>query len=323
MKAAASLFAGIGALDLALRRCGVEVDVQVELDPEARAVLARHWPGATRHADVRGLSLGPVDVVVGGFPCTGTSRAGKRAGLEHAESGLWAEYARIVRESEPRLVLIENPSSLLYPGRGFDVVAHDLLALGYAIRWDCVPASAVGAPHERDRVWIVATRDAEALDLLRIPARSDPWAGGYDGPIGAVSTPDVRRRLRQLGLAAVPEAALEGLRVADGPATPIVWPRPDRWPRAGRWWPGEAPIAVEPRYPRQRAADPTPTPTAGDAKASRRLGYPGQGRNTTLTDYVRQREPAARVADPQWVEWLMGLPAAWSERQGDTGAGTG
>jgi site-specific DNA-cytosine methylase len=309
----ASLFARVGALDLALRRCGVEVDVQVELDPEARAVLARHWPKATRHVDVRGLSLGPVDLVVGGFPCTGTSRAGKRTGLAHAESGLWAEYARIVAESEPRLVLVENPSSLLYPGRGFDAVSGDLLSLGYAIRWDCVPASSVGAPHERDRVWIVATRDAEALDLLRIPTRSDPWAGGYDGPIGAVSTPDVRRRLRQLGLAAVPEAALEALRVAAGPATPIVWAHRGRWPRAGRWQPGADPIAVEPAHPTRRRRAATPTPTAGDAKASGRCGYPGQGRNTTLTDYVRQHEPVARVADPQWVEWLMGLPAGWTQ----------
>jgi site-specific DNA-cytosine methylase len=308
---AASLFAGVGALDLALRRCGIEVSVQVEIDADSRAVLARHWPDATRHADVRGLSLGPVDVVVGGFPCTGTSRAGKRTGLEHAESGLWSEYARIVAESEPRLVLIENPSSLLYPGRGFDVVAHDLLALGYAIRWDCVPASAVGAPHERDRIWIVATRDADALDLLRLPARSDPWADGHDGPIGSASTPDARRRLRQLGLAAVPEAALKGLRIAAGSATPIVWPRPGRWPRAGRWWPGEDPIAVEPAHPTRRRRGATPTPTAGDAKASRRVGYPRQN-GRTLTDYVRQREPAARVADPQWVEWLMGLPRGWT-----------
>lgn len=314
---AASLFAGIGALDLALQWCGVEVDVQVEIDSESRAVLERHFPEAERIADVRGVSLGPLDLVVGGFPCTGTSRAGKRTGLEHEESGLWREYARIVRESRPRLVLIENPSSLLHPGRGFETVSDDLIGLGYELRWECVPASAVGAPHQRDRVWIAAMADPGALDLLQIPdAVPAPWPGGAPTPVGARSTPDVRRRLRQLGLSAVPQAAVEAWRVLAADR-PFAWWPGDAPARAGVWLCGESgPRSTAPAYPATRGT--IPTPTAGDAKGARRFGYHGST-DRTLTDWVWERCGPQYLADPEFIEWLMGLPRGWTEKTHDRG----
>jgi DNA (cytosine-5)-methyltransferase 1 len=99
-------------------------------------------------------NLLPVDVICGGFPCQDISNAGKRAGIEGERSGLWREYARIVRELRPRYVLVENVAALL--GRGLGTVLGDLAACGYDAEWDCIPATAVGAHHRRDRVFIVA-----------------------------------------------------------------------------------------------------------------------------------------------------------------------
>jgi site-specific DNA-cytosine methylase len=102
-----------------------------------------------------------VDVLCGGFPCQDLSYAGKGAGLDGERSGLWGEYARLIRELRPRYVVVENVSALL--ARGLGRVLGDLAACGYDAEWDCIPASAVGAPHRRDRVWLVAYPNADAM----------------------------------------------------------------------------------------------------------------------------------------------------------------
>jgi len=153
-----SLFAGIGGFDLGLERAGMRCEWQVEIDPYARAVLAKHWPDVRRHEDVRTFPPPEgewgVDVICGGFPCQDISVAGKGAGLAGARSGLWYEYARIIGELRPRYVIVENVAALL--ARGMGTVLGDLSTLGYDAEWHVIPASAVGAPHRRERVWIVA-----------------------------------------------------------------------------------------------------------------------------------------------------------------------
>ena len=153
-----SLFAGIGGFDLGLERAGMRCDWQVEIDPYARAVLAKHWPDVRRHEDVRTFPPPEgewgVDVICGGFPCQDISVAGKGAGLAGARSGLWYEYARIIGELRPRYVIVENVAALL--ARGADVVLGTLASLGYDAEWHVISASAVGAPHRRERLWIVA-----------------------------------------------------------------------------------------------------------------------------------------------------------------------
>src|SRR4029450_13011646 len=101
--------------------------------------------------------LEPVDVICGGFPCQPHSLAGRRAGAND-ERDLWPHFARLIRELEPRWVVAENVPGLLSSdaGRFFGTVLGDLAACGYDAEWDCLPASAFGAPHRRDRVWIVA-----------------------------------------------------------------------------------------------------------------------------------------------------------------------
>jgi DNA (cytosine-5)-methyltransferase 1 len=161
------LFAGIGGFSLGLERAGgFETVAFCEIEPYCRAVLAKHWPGVKQYDDVRTLTADTlrsdgiaVDVICGGFPCQDISFAGKRAGLEGARSGLWREYARLIGELRPRFVIVENVPGLLNLGMG--AVLGDLSALGYGATWDCIPASAVGAPHRRDRVWIVAYARSE------------------------------------------------------------------------------------------------------------------------------------------------------------------
>jgi DNA (cytosine-5)-methyltransferase 1 len=155
------LFSGIGGFSLGLERAGFETVAFCEIDPYCRRVLARHWPEVPCYDDVRTLTaerLGAdgiaVDAICGGFPCQDISSAGKGAGLAGEHSGLWREYARLVGELRPAYVIVENVAALL--GRGLGTVLGDLAALGYDAQWHCIPAAAVGAPHRRDRVWIVA-----------------------------------------------------------------------------------------------------------------------------------------------------------------------
>ena len=174
------LFSGIGGFSLGLERTGGFRTVAFcEIEEFPRRVLAKHWPGVPIHRDVRELRaehVGAVDVICGGFPCQDISLAGNGDGLAGERSGLWREYARLVGELRPGYVIVENVAALL--GRGLGVVLGDLAALGYDAEWHCIPASAVGAPHGRDRVWIVAhpcgargTRLVESLD----PGTPGPW----------------------------------------------------------------------------------------------------------------------------------------------------
>jgi len=155
------LFSGIGGFSLGLERAGMKTAAFCEIEPYCRAVLAKHWPGVPIYEDIRTLSADvlerdgiAVDAICGGFPCQDLSHAGKRAGLEGERSGLWGEYRRLIGEIRPRFVIVENVPGLLSLGMG--TVLGDISALGYDAVWDCIPASAAGAPHRRDRVWVVA-----------------------------------------------------------------------------------------------------------------------------------------------------------------------
>jgi DNA (cytosine-5)-methyltransferase 1 len=202
-----SLFSGIGGLDLGLERAGMTCAWQVEIDEWCRAVLARHWPDVPRWDDAktflahsarngRGNTGTPsfggvgqtvessrVELICGGFPCQPVSQAGKRRGQDD-ERWLWPEFARIIRLLRPRFVLVENVPGLLVRGMG-DVLG-DLAACGYDAEWDCIPAAAVGAPHLRYRVFIVAHAqrgghlDGQAGEFAAeggLKAFGDPGAG--------------------------------------------------------------------------------------------------------------------------------------------------
>lgn len=157
------LFSGIGGFSLGLERTGgFETVAFCEIEPFCRLVLAKHWPKVPIYEDVRTLSadtlrrdgIADIDVICGGFPCQDISRAGTGAGLAGERSGLWRQYARLIGEVRPRLVLVENVAALLDNGIG--TVLGDLASLRYNAEWSVVSACSVGAPHMRQRVFIVA-----------------------------------------------------------------------------------------------------------------------------------------------------------------------
>lgn len=158
------LFSGIGGFSYGLRKAGgFRTVAYCEIEPYCQAVLcARMRDGwldsAPIHSDITKLDgkpwRGRVDVITGGFPCQDISVAGDQVGIGGARSGLWKEMGRLVCEVRPRYVIVENVPAILDGGIG--VVLGDLAEGGYDAEWDCIPASAFGASHLRDRTWIVA-----------------------------------------------------------------------------------------------------------------------------------------------------------------------
>lgn len=181
------LFAGAGGSVLAGRLLGWESAGAVELDPYCCAVLeARGERVLARDItafDARPLR-GLVDVVVGGWPCQDLSVAGKRAGLEGERSGLFWQMMRVVDECQPRFVFGENVAGLLSSngGRDFAAVLGALAARGYDARWQVLGARAVGAPHRRERVWIVghATTCGRARGVSQREPVFEPFQTGAD-----------------------------------------------------------------------------------------------------------------------------------------------
>jgi DNA (cytosine-5)-methyltransferase 1 len=164
------LFSGIGGFSLGLERTsGFETVGFVEIDPFCRRVLAKHWPDVPCHPDVTTYEFkeGEADVVTAGFPCQDISLAGEGAGITGARSGLYREVIRALRVVRPRYAILENVAALL--GRGLDAVLGDMASIGVDAEWHCIPASAVGAPHRRDRIWIVANPGGEQHEGHRAP----------------------------------------------------------------------------------------------------------------------------------------------------------
>jgi DNA (cytosine-5)-methyltransferase 1 len=259
------LFSGIGGFSLGLERAGMRTVAFCEIDPYCRKVLAKHWPDVPIFGDIRELAVdegwlvsntdqrhqpakeqlpagrqrirsNSIDVICGGFPCQDISVAGKGAGIEGKRSGLWSEYARIIGEVRPRYVIVENVSALL--NRGLERVLRDLATLGFDAEWHCIPASAIGAPHRRDRLWLVAypggeqhqgagdanRREAAArfpeAPMADVPhasyyaaigegvgRRESAWIWRTEPGMGRVAhgVPDRTHRLRGLGNAVVPQ----------------------------------------------------------------------------------------------------------------------
>ena len=236
------LFAGGGGLALGLEAAGVRTVCFVERESYAAAVLAARMAEgrlapAPIWSDVCTFDgrpwRGVVDLVAGGFPCQDVSQAGKRAGVADGErSGLWREFARIVGEVGPEFVFVENVGALVV--RGLDIVLGDLAALGFDAEWGCVLANEAGAPHRRERVFILAhSRRGGAERRQRRgevsgpppPARAPPereWGGagardgGEDGS-RRLALPKRIRLQRQLGAgaAAGPVERSGGAEVAD------------------------------------------------------------------------------------------------------------
>jgi DNA (cytosine-5)-methyltransferase 1 len=303
--AVGSLCTGVLGLEMAVRAVlGGRVVWVAENDPAAGKVLAHHHPGVPNLGDITATdwaAVEPVDVLTAGFPCQDISSAGKRAGIEGSRSGVWRHVAHAVRDLRPRLVLLENVSALLV--RGIDVVLADLAALGYVGSWRCIRASDVGAPHRRERVFILAWPAVGYADGLNREGRS---AAGQQGETGSPAGPAAD---------------------ADGDA---VRQQPEPEPRSGR-----TPVTGLPRSERgaathsngngrPRGSERHGEPDAGIAAPQRHdvvgrvLDWGQYGPAVERWERVLGRaapaptEPAPRGGQrlsPRFVEWMMGLPA--------------
>lgn len=283
-----SLCSGYGGLDHAVQAV-LDADLAwvADPDPGAARILKHHYPDVPNLGDITAVdwsTVAPVDVLTAGFPCTDISNAGKRAGIEGKQSGIWVNVAHAIRVLRPRLVFLENVSALVV--RGLDRVVADLAAIGYDATWACLRASDVGAPHRRERIFILAwsadtpgprletgregrpgggvDADPAHLGHQRAGVARVGWPGSaHSGHAAAHPASDGRHegRPESAGLVGRPDVAV-GSSPAWGPYGPAI----RRWEHiTGRG----APVPTE----------------------------PGRSGNPRLS--------------PRFVEWLMGLPRGW------------
>lgn len=188
------LFSGIGGFSYGLESTGgFETVAFAECEPYPIAVLKKHWPTVRVYEDVRQITATRLfrdgiepDVITGGFPCQDISTAGQQAGIEGERSGLWSECARILGEVRPRYAIFENVTNLLSgnEGKWFERVLWDISKVGYDAEWHCISASSIGAPHKRDRVWIVAYPNGNSKPICPINAGALQKASLYAYPNG-------------------------------------------------------------------------------------------------------------------------------------------
>lgn len=163
------LFSGVGGFSLGLERTGGFRTVALcEIQDFQRRILSKHWPEVPIYNDVRTLTANilrrdgiTVDVICAGFPCGDISIAGKGQGIDGARTGLWREIIRLAEELVPRFIILENVAQIR--SRGLERLLSALDAIGYDAEWHCIPAAHVGAPHRRDRLWLIAHKEGDAL----------------------------------------------------------------------------------------------------------------------------------------------------------------
>lgn len=338
-----SLFSGAGGLDLAVEGFfGADLAWVVEQDPHASTVLEQRFgvPNLGDVSKVDWAAVEPVDVLCGGFPCQDVSWAGRGVGIEGARSGLWRYFVDAIRLLRPRVVVVENVTALLV--RGFERVAADLASLGYRFGWGCVRASDAGAPHRRDRVFVVAT-DAERSGRgagTGLRPDGSGWErrgrlGDDDRPVPLLPTPTSRdwKGANQRGDATCLPGAVtlpptpiagdaKGGRNATRPAE--QGERNDGWTLTGVVYGGKMKL-----LPTPCAAEP-----GGSIERYRKWLADHDGRESTfvplsmVTDWGEYEAAVARWEpivgrpapppvdekgrlNPVFVEWMMGWPHGW------------
>lgn len=313
------MFSGIGGLDLGLERAGLgELAWQCEANDYRRRVLELRRPGVPCFPDVVALAAdpsvaSPVDVLCGGFPCQDLSLAGAGAGLSGARSGLWFRYLELVRALKPRGVLIENVPGLL--SRGIDVVVAGLTDAGYRVEATRLQAADLGAPHERERVFVVAVRADVAGEL-----GGDDEYGGAWTPLPAA---EVTRWTPNAGDPAArwPTPTGPGGSNANGGDRRPLLPGAVRafWPTA-RASDGSSPGAsstAEGSPPLSHAVrQPWPTPCKRDGTGTQ---YPDGKRGISLSTRVREAWPTPTRTDAtKNVGYPSGRPSLRTAVRDDT-----
>ena len=192
-----SLFSGCGGFDLAAEAAGIEVVGQCEIEPACIRVLERWWPDVWRWEDIQTVTadiikekIGPVDLIFGGPPCQPVSVAGRRRAAGDKRN-MWPEFIRVMRDVRPRWAVAENPPGIIsaqklrgdeneWPkGEFFGEIVRETASLGYSVGWGVWGACDVGAPHKRERLFIVAYREEQFFN-----GAVSSWGGRPGSPDG-------------------------------------------------------------------------------------------------------------------------------------------
>ena len=168
------LFSGIGGFSLACRQLeGIRTTRFVEINADAQAILRSHFPGVPIHFDIRDYipNCEEFDLITCGFPCTGTSNAGTRTGLDHPASALWKEGLRVIATAQPKFVVVEQPAGVLE--RGLRTILGGFRMAGYQSEVEIISAARLGAGHRRKRLFIISYPDEWADFYKDAPCWSD------------------------------------------------------------------------------------------------------------------------------------------------------
>lgn len=156
------LFHGIGGFALGAYWAGMKFENHFcsDIEPYAQKLYKLRFPDSIQLGDITKIDTeelkqyGDKWIITGGFPCQDISIAGKGAGITGARSGLWFEYWRLIRDLRPEFAIMENVGALTF--RGLDAVLGSLSEIGYNAELQDIRSSDLGAPHKRERIWIVA-----------------------------------------------------------------------------------------------------------------------------------------------------------------------
>jgi len=227
----ASLFSGIGGVELGLLRAGHHVSSFCESDPAARTVLNTRFPGVGVHRDVRTLRKLPrnTDVITAGFPCQDLSQAGATAGIFGSQSGLVWEAFRLLESCRPRFALFENVPFMLrlHGGRAISLLVENLERMGFAWAYRTVDVRSFGIPHRRPRVFLLAARDEDPRSILlcdnarEIATQPSPtssygfyWTEGNRGIGWALDAIPALKPGSALGIASAPAMILPNAQIS-------------------------------------------------------------------------------------------------------------
>ena len=218
---AAGLFAGIGGVEVGLRRAGIECELLCEWWDPAKAVLEHRFPGVPLVADVRSVrSLPRVDVLAAGFPCTDLSQAGRTRGISGEASGLVGEVFRLLRRRRVPWVVLENVRNMLVLDKGdaMEFLVSEFESLGYRWAYRLVDSRFSGVPQRRQRVIFVASRVGDPRNVLFADDENEPSVG-EGRSFGFYWT----EGLRGLGWAVDAVPTLKGGSTIGIPSPPAIW----------------------------------------------------------------------------------------------------
>jgi DNA (cytosine-5)-methyltransferase 1 len=339
---ALSLFSGIGGLDLAAEMAGIETAAFCEIEPFPVEVLKKRFPGVPIFEDVRQLTaevirdrtgMGTsqsIDIIHGGFPCQDLSQAGKQRGLEGERSGLWFEMLRVISEFRPSYVVAENVRGAV--NLALDTVYSGLVGEGYKVYPYVIPASAVGAPHQRERLFVVGVREdvhrqyTEAMANTRCELRQGSEFSRADGV--KTGNRDADKFERPIGtLWLTPQAV-------DGSAGGIISPDDIYVQKASGLFRKINRNGTDGSVGLARMVKLWPTPTSTERSGVNPNTGSGAGLSKTVQLWPTPREfmykdsttdrnkgnigeKVGGQLNPDWVEQLMNFPEGWTNLEVD------